>query len=47
VCDIESYLIWLGKKNVTRQAIESALKRHKGWFKTTKKAHDKYVELNE
>lgn len=45
VCDIESYLIWLGRNNVTRPAIESALKRHDDWFHVSNKRHERYVEL--
>jgi hypothetical protein len=45
VGDIQAFLSWLGMRNVTRQAIESALKRHSDWFNVTKKGHERYVEL--
>lgn len=45
VGEIQDFLIWLGRTNVTRQAIESALKRHGDWFKVTKQGHNRYVEL--
>lgn len=45
VGEIEEFLTWIGLKGVTRQAIESALKRHSDWFKVTKQGHERYVEL--
>ena|ERR1700690_4375707 len=45
VGEIQDFLTWMGLENVTRQAIESALKRHSDWFKVTKRGHDRYVEL--
>ena len=45
VGEIEEFLVWIGLGDVTRQAIESALKLHNDWFKVTKKGHQRYVEL--
>jgi len=45
VTEIQVFLDWLGLERITRQAIESALKRHEHTFKVTKSGHDRYVEL--
>jgi hypothetical protein len=45
VTDIQDFLDWLGMERITRQSIESALKRHEDTFKVTKSGHDRYVEL--
>lgn len=45
VGDIQAFLNSLGMKEVTRQAIEAALKRHSDSFHVTKKGHERYVEL--
>jgi hypothetical protein len=47
VCDIEAFLNSLDGKDVTRQAIDSALKRHNDRFEITNKGHASYVELKE
>jgi hypothetical protein len=45
VGDVQEFLNGLGMENVTRQAIESAMKRHADWFEITKKGHERYVKL--
>jgi|HubBroStandDraft_6_1064221.scaffolds.fasta_scaffold19728_5 hypothetical protein len=45
VGDVQEFLNWLGMENVTRQAIESAMKRHSDWFEITKKGHERYLTL--
>ena len=45
VGDIQSFLTWIGIKNVTRQAIESALKQHRDSFQLSTKDHERYVGL--
>jgi hypothetical protein len=45
VGDIQKFLNGLGMENVTRQAIESAMKRHDDWFEIEKKGHERYVKL--
>jgi hypothetical protein len=45
VTEIQVFLDWLGLERITRQAIESALKRHEDTFKVTKSGHNRYVEL--
>lgn len=45
VSDIEAFLNSLGGKRATRQAIESALKRHGDWFVVTRTSHAVYVDL--
>jgi hypothetical protein len=45
VGDIQAFLNWLGMEDVTRQAIEAALKRHSDSFEVTKKGHERYVRL--
>jgi hypothetical protein len=45
VGDIQGFLTWVGIKNVTRQAIESALRQHKEEFEIIKRGHERYVAL--
>jgi hypothetical protein len=45
VADIRAFLDWLGYENVTRQAIESAVKRHKTEFSARTKGRDRIVSL--
>jgi hypothetical protein len=45
VGEIQSFLAWLGFENVSRQAIESALKRHEGTFRIRTKRHQRIVSL--
>jgi hypothetical protein len=45
VVDIQEFLEWIGVKNVTRQAIESALRQHKENFEITRRGHERYVAL--
>jgi hypothetical protein len=45
--DIEAFLNSLGSKRITRQAVDSALKRHADWFKVTKERHTVYVDLKD
>jgi hypothetical protein len=45
IVDIQQFLEWVGIKNVTRQAIESALRQHKEDFEISKRGHEKYVAL--
>ena len=47
VCDIQKFLNWIGMKNVTRQAIESALKRHSDSFDVSRKGRERYVAVKE
>jgi hypothetical protein len=42
---IQAFLNWIGMEDVTRQAIESALKRHSNLFEIKKKGHERYVAL--
>lgn len=46
VGDIQKFLSWLGMENVTRQAIESAVKRHPTSFEIKKENHERYLTLN-
>lgn len=43
--DIQKFLTSAGLENVTRQAIEAALKRHNDSFEITTKSHERYVAL--
>ena len=45
VGDIQQFLDWIGIKNVTRQAIESALRQHRAEFELTKRGRERYVAL--
>jgi hypothetical protein len=45
VGEIQESLVGLGMENVTRQAIESALRQHKEEFATTKRGRERYVDL--
>jgi hypothetical protein len=45
IADIHQFLEWAGLKDVTRQAIESALKQHEDTFETTKRGHERFVAL--
>lgn len=45
VGDIQDFLNWIGLEDVTRQAIESALKRHSEVFVVKRKGREKYVAL--
>ena len=45
VGEIQGFLTWLGWQFVSRQAIESALKRHKKTFRVTTKGHERTVAL--
>jgi len=45
VGDIQDFLAWLGREDVTRQAIESALKLHSNTFAVSTKGHERVVRL--
>jgi hypothetical protein len=45
--DIQQFLGWIGLENVTRQAIESAIKQHSDHFEIIKKGHERYVKLRD
>jgi hypothetical protein len=45
--DIQNFLGWIGLENVTRQAIESAIKQHNDYFEIVKKGHERYVKLKD
>ena len=45
VGDVQAFLEWLGIKNVTRQAIESALRQHKETFQVSTTGRQRYVGL--
>jgi len=45
--DIQNFLNWIGLANVTRQAIESAIKQHSDYFEIIKKGHERYVKLKD
>jgi hypothetical protein len=47
VGEIQSFLTWLGFENVSRQAIESALKRHERTFGVRTKGHERFVSLKD
>lgn len=47
VGEIQSFLTWLGFENVTRQAIESAIKRHESRFRVRTKGRERIVSLRE
>jgi hypothetical protein len=47
VGEIQSFLAWLGFESVSRQAIESALKRHEGTFRVRTKGHQRIVSLRD
>ena len=45
IADVHGFLDWAGLKDVTRQAIESALKQHEDTFEITKRGHERFVAL--
>lgn len=47
VGDIQAFLSWLGFENVTRQGIESAIKRHERTFRIRTKGHERIVSLKD
>jgi hypothetical protein len=47
VGEIQSFLTWLGFENVTRQSIESAIKRHESRFRVRTKGRERIVSLKD
>jgi hypothetical protein len=45
VGDVQNFLNGLDMENVTRQAIESAMKRHDDLFEIEKRGHERYIRL--
>ncbi len=43
--DVHAFLTSMGIKDITRQAIESALKQHEDAFEITKRGHERYIAL--
>lgn len=45
--EIQAFLTWMGFENVTRQGIESAIKRHENWFRVRTRGNERIVSLKE
>ncbi len=45
VGEIQAFLAWIGFRSVSRQAIESALKRHERTFRVRTSSHERFVSL--